>query len=200
MSELQDNIAFAERRLNSLMNEIMEGTKGVGDTQSHNVEFYSTKRFLELHKQIAEMFPLNKRIPKYLTIEEIPKKYQYGRGYYVKSTIRELADALGIKLEYDKKSESSPFMAQYQSQNVSQVNLQTLSSVIDCVNNLQMDWNTKEKVVELLKEFEQEATTEKNPSKLKSILTKVAEISPTVAGFLFQHAHELGLTKLLFGT
>ena len=199
MTSSSEKIDLVTRRLNSFMNEIMEGTKGVGDTQSHNVEYYGLKRFLEFYKQVKEMFPENDLLPTPLSMEEINKKYQYGSGFYLKATIREIADALGITLKYDKKSESGPIMAQYQNQNVSQINFQNIDNVIECVNNLQIELNKKEEIINLVREFDQ-AAEKKDSSKLKSILKKVAELSPKAATFLLEHASELGLMSLLLGS
>src|SRR3989344_8978242 len=198
MAEDFNKIDYVERRLNSLLNNILEGTKGVGNTQSHNVEHYSTKEFIELHKKIKEMFPENNFLPNPMTIEEINKEYQYGQGYYVKTKIREIAAALGITLEVDKRSNSAPIMAQYQTQSLTQLNLQNVNNVIECVNSLQLEWEKKEEIVKLVREFD-EASKKKEENKLKSIFKKIAEISPQAAGFILQYAKELGLTSLLFG-
>lgn len=198
MNDSTDNLDFVKNRLNSIMNEIMEGIKGAGTTQSHNVESYSLKRFTELHKQIKELFPDNQFLPNPKTLEEIYKEYQYGEGYYLKSTIREIADALGIVLEFDRKPQSGPIVAQYQSQSTVQVNLQNLNNVIECINNLQLEWEKKETIVKLTREFE-EAEKENNPVKLRSILKKVGELSPKAAAFLVEHAAELKILSQLLG-
>jgi len=87
-------------------------------------------------------------------------------------------------------------MTQIQSQSATQVNLQSMNNVIECINSLQIEWEKKEELVKLTKEFE-ENLGKKDSGKLKSILKKVAEISPKVAGFLLEHASELGLIALL---
>ena len=37
----------------------MEETKGVGNTNDRNVEYYGLKQFIEFHKKINEFFPNN---------------------------------------------------------------------------------------------------------------------------------------------
>ena len=96
MADETEKIDFVKRRLNSLMSEIMEGPKGVGNTDPRNLEYRTLQRLIELHEQINPMFPNNKFLPKPKTIEEVNKDYQYAQGYYVKTTIREIADALHI--------------------------------------------------------------------------------------------------------
>ena len=198
MSNENQKIEWARRRLNSFMNTVMEGTAGTGNTQPHNIEYYGLKQFREFHEKILEIFPDNEFIPKPKTDEELTKEFQHGRGFYFKTTIREIADALGITLDYDKNDESSPMMAQYQSQSTTQINLQTMHNVIECINALQIEWERKEELVKLSKEFE-ENLKKKDSGMLKTILKKVAEISPKVAGFLLEHASELGQVGLLFG-
>ena len=195
---VEEKIEYVRRRLNSFMNVIMEGTKGVGSTNEYNVEYYGLKQFIEFHKKINELFPDNELLPKVKTIEEIVKDYQYAQGFYLKTIIREIADVLDITLDFDKTHADSPMMAQYQNQSSTQINLQTMNNVIECINSLQIEWEKKEELVKVTKEFE-ENLKKKDSSKLKSILTKVAEISPKVAGFLLEHASELGETSLLFG-
>jgi len=196
MTQSNDNIDFVRRRLNSFMNEIMEGTEGSCNTQLHNVQFIGLNRFIDFHKQIKELFPENSLIPQPLSMEEITEKFQYGHGYYFKSIIREIADSLDITLEHDKKSESTPLMTQVQ--NVAQINLQNTNNVIECINNLQLEWDKKEEIVKLIKEFDK-AAVEKNTGKLKSILKQVLEISPKAATFLFEHAAELKVIVNMLG-
>jgi len=197
MSE-ERNFQYVRKRLNSFMNNIMEETKGVGNTAKHNLDYYGLKQFVEFHQKVNELFPDRELVPKAKTIEEINKDYQYAQGFYLKTAIREIADALGITLDFDEAREDSPTMTQYQNQSSTQINLQSMSNVIECINSLQIGWEKKENLVKLTKEFE-ENLEKKDSGNLKSILKKVAEISPKVAGYLLEHASELGKIGLLLG-
>ncbi len=194
MSEDQE---WVKRRLNSVIDELEKGSKFIGGS-STNIEHYTTKRALEILNKLKEKFPENKSIPEILTREEIQKQYHYAPNYYIYTTVREITDALGIDLNVDQKEQSSPIMAQYQNQVSNQINLQTVDNVIECINSLNIKWEQKTELVQLTKDFEK-AVEEKDSGKLKSILKKVAEISPKVAGFLLEHASVLGLGALLLG-
>ncbi|MDH3794238.1 MAG: hypothetical protein OER78_04065 [Nitrosopumilus sp.] len=189
---------WEERKLNSFMKRIQECKEFVRGAET-NFDHHITIDFIELHKKIKEKHSDNESIPDVLTIEEIQKKYQYARLYYVYSTIQDIADALGITLKNNKQQETTPTIAQYQTNVMTQTNVQTLSNLIENVNNLQIEQNQKDEIVKLVNEFEEEAQTSKNPDKLKNILKKVANISAKAGAFLFEHAKELGLLSLLLG-
>jgi len=192
---MSEDIDWAKKRLNSIMKELEQGSKYV-DGDSSNAAHYITRRALDILNEIKDKFPNNQLIPSILTRKELREKYQYAELYYIFTTIREIGDALGIEFSKDKEEQSGPIMAQYQNQSSTQINLQSVDNVIECINSLQIEWAKKEELVSLTKEFE-EATKKKDSGKLKTILKKVAEISPKVAGFLLEHASELGLLALL---
>lgn len=187
------DLAWVKRRLDSVISELENGPKYIGGNAG-NIPHYTTERSLEILNDIKQKFP--EAIPKILTRKEITEKYQYAPSFYIYSTVREIADALNIDLNVDQKTQAGPIMAQYQNQTSTQINLQTMDNVIECINSLKLEWTKKEELVNLTKEFE-EATKKKDSGKLKTILKKVAGISPKVAGFLLEHASELGLLALL---
>jgi len=194
---MSEDLEWAKLRINSIIDELQNASKYIGGGVL-NIPHYLTKRELKVLNQIKAKFPENDKIPELLTEEEIHKEYQYAPTFYIYTTVREIANALGIDLETDKKDQSSPIMAQYQSQSATQVNLQTLDNVIECINSVDIEWGKKEELVKLAKEFEEAGKT-KDSGKLKNILKAVIEISPKVAGFLIEHAAELGFSALLFG-
>jgi len=193
-----DPLDWEKRKLNSFMKRIQEGKEYVRGAET-NFDYHITIDFIELHKKIKEKHSDNESIPDVLTIEEIQQKYEYARPYYVYSTIQDISDALGITLENNKQQESTPTIAQYQTNVMTQTNVLTLSNLIENVNNLQIEPNQKDEIIKLVNEFEKEAQTSKNPNKLKDILKKVANISTKAGAFLFEHAKELGLLSLLLG-
>src|SRR5437016_3264526 len=112
MSDDNEKLDFVRRRLNSFMNTMMEGEQGAGETNMINIEHHVLKQFRKFHASVIEMFPKNKLLPKLVNDEELQEEYQYSYGFYVKTTVREIADALGITLNFDKGKETSPLMAQ----------------------------------------------------------------------------------------
>jgi len=189
---------WVEASLNSMLKELQEGPKFIHGDES-NPAFYITKRFVELHKQIKEKFSDKNLIPPVLGLEEINKNYQYAKLYYVFTTINQIADALEIKLKDKNQKELGQIIAQYQNLQVTQINVQTIENVIENINKLDIDFNTKTEIVKLVKEFDKEAKGTKDPQKLKDILLKVGKLSAKAGAYLFEHAEELGLLSLLMG-
>ena len=192
------DINWAKKRLNSTMEEIREGSKLISGDES-NIGYYITKRFIELHQKIKQKFSDNTSIPEPKTLEEINEGYKYAKLYYVFTTVKEIADSLGISLKDSQTKETGQIIAQYQNQQVTQVNVQTIDNLIENINKLDIDFNTKTEIVKLVKEFDEEAKGEKNPGKLKDILMKIGKLSAKAGAYLFEHAEELGLLPLILG-
>jgi len=192
---MEEDIEWAKRRLNSVMDLLEKGVSFVGGN-SMNAEYHIPKEGIKILKEIKAKFPDNDKISNIMEYDELKDEYQYAKKLYVFTKTKEIADALGITLRSDELQQTGPIIAQYQNQVSTQVNLQSVENVIECINSLDLELKQKEELVKLTKDFEETAKT-KDPSKLKSILKKVAEISPKVAGFLFEHATELGLLASL---
>jgi|CXWL01.1.fsa_nt_gi hypothetical protein len=186
---------FVARRLNSIIKQITD-IERTGKTPSFDRCEVVWNAYSELHQNIIENIELDDFFPKYTEHNASHSEVLLEK---IKTKIRELADYFSLTLDIDQKTQSGPVMAQYQNQVSTQINLQKVDNVIECINSLNLNFEQKTELVKLTKEFE-ENLNKKDSGKLKSILTKVAEISPKVAGFLLEHASELGQMGLLFGT
>jgi len=187
---------WAAARLNSMLNELKEGPKLIfGDVS--NVSHYIPRRFVKVHEQIKEKFPDNDGIPPVLEPEEMHEEYQYAKLYYIYTTINEIANALGITLKEQGNKDAGQIITQYSNQQVTQINVQTTENLIENINKLDIRFDTKTEIVNLVKEFDDEVKNKKDPNKLKEILLKVGKLSFKAGALLFEHAEELGLLSLL---
>jgi len=69
------------------------------------------------------------------------------------------------------------------------------SNLIENVNLLPLSPPTKDEIIKLVKEFEEESEGRKEPTKLRNILFKVSGLSMDAGSFLLKHANEIGVLK-----
>ena len=204
--DVDPNKEFIGRRLISIFKSIREA-----ETGPDQKTFGFQHRLKEIGGQYNDvlakakiLFPENKFFPASENSNEeiLYKSGTSGLAEYLKSNTRSIADALDIQLEHPL-SQSTTNSPGNQSvfvdarTNVSQSNVQKIDSVIDNINSLNLDQSKKEEIVKLAREFDEEATTNKNPLKLKEIFKKVVGLSAKAGSFLLMHAEELGILALI---
>ena len=196
MTDDDEGKKWAAAKLNTMLKELKEGQELIfGDVS--NISHYIPKRFMKIHKQIKEKFPDNNEIPPVLELKELHEEYQYGKLYYIFSTINDIANALGITLKETGSNDSGQIITQNTTQQVTQINVQTTENLIENINKLNIQFDTKTEIVNLVKDFDNEVKNKKDPTKLREILLKVGNLSFKAGALLFEHAEELGLLSLL---
>jgi len=188
---------YVIRRLNDLMKQIIdiENTQKIPQFERVEVIWNS---YSELHHQILDNMETDEFFPQYNAHKASHSQVLLE---LIKTRLREMASNLSVDLEVDKTMQSSPSTIITQTQNVFQNNVQSLNNLIDIVNSLQILESNKKKVLDLVKEFEEESKNTKQPEKLRNILFKVADLSIDAACFLLKHANEIGiLEKLLLSS
>lgn len=181
---------FVARRLNSIIKQVFDIEKS-GKIASFNRAEVVWNAYSELHGNILEHMEVDNFFPNFK-----PHNAQHSEELLevVKTRVREIADHFSLTLSIDKVN-SIPSTQITQTQIVSQVNVQTLSNLIDNVNSLSIPQSDKEQIITLVKDFEDESKGEKEPKKLRNILFKVAGLSIDAAGFLLKHANEIGMLQ-----
>lgn len=188
---------FIIRRLNSIMKDIKEAESEENSSIRQHLIKSIWGKFEDLVKLIQETFPNNEFIPE--SIESyaniVYHSTEHGAGQYIKSTLREIADALEIKLdEYKETTVPSTIVMVDQNQNVTQISSQTFDNLISNINQVKMTQEEKEEAVRLIKEFESEAKkAQSDNDKLRRIFDQVASISKDVGLMLFQYVLSQGL-------
>ena len=179
---------FVARRLNSIIKQVFELEK-TGKTPSFERAEVIWGAYSELHKKIVEHMEFDEFFPDF-------KPHNVGHSEdlleVIKTRVREIADHFSLTLDIDKPY-SVPTTQITQTQIVSQTNVQTLTSLIDVINTLSISSSDKEQIKTLVNEFEKESQGNKDPKKLRGILSKVARLSIDAASFLLKHANEIGV-------
>ena len=119
----------------------------------------------------------------------------------IKFQLLYIMDILGIEFEEINKVNSfvPPVFKITQSQNSTQVNIQSLENINSIANNLSITPEKREEVKRLLEEYKKETEVKiPNESKIKSILSKVYTISKEVGIPLLNHATQAGYLTNLF--
>lgn len=189
---MSETPSFVIRRLNSLMQQIID-IENRHETPAFDRVQVIWNSYAELHKTMEENMQVDEFFPQYV---EHNARHSDELLELIKTRIREIADNLSVDLAVDKVN-VSPNTIINQIQSVSQTNIQTLRNLIDVINTLSIPNSDKEKIIQLVTEFENEVKNEKRSDKLRDILYKVSELSIDAASFLLKHASELGVLKNL---
>ena len=181
---------FVARRLNSIIKQVTDIEKS-GKTASFNRAEIIWSAYSELHGDIVEQMNVDEFFPDYK-----PHNAHHSEEMLelVKTKIRAIADYFSLTLDIDKTS-LVPNTQITQNQYVSQINVQTFSSLINNINSLSISQPDKKQIIALVKEFEEESQSKKEPKKLRNILLRVARLSIDAAGFLLKHANDIGVLK-----
>jgi len=161
---VKDN-QWAKKKLDFVIDLLEDGPKFI-EGDSSNVDYYIPREGIRVLTEIMDAFP-KIEVSDIVEFKDLKEEgYQYAKKFYVYTKAKEIANELGVTLRIDKEKPEGPILAQYQQQVSSQVNLQTVDNVIECINSLDVKFEQKTELVKLTKEFE-ENLEKKDAGKLK---------------------------------
>ena len=200
----QEDFNFVNNRLNSFLRDLKEiEEKEESGTGSYYRKVEALwKQFKQFHDEVIENFKNQfKHIPVH-TYEAEYLEYKAGErlSQYMKTTTRNIADAMGISLTEDNIQRApTTVLSQFQNQSSVQTVIQNMDNFIENITSLNIEQSTKTEIINLMKEFESEAKKDNPDSKtLREKFYNICKKSMDAGIIALKFANTLGiLTTLL---
>lgn len=193
MSENEERI-FVYNRLNSIYKDLIQALESSDVNQSWNLGI--EEDIIRLLNNLKKAFPRNEKIQNATYVEMNPDAFnEKGQTRFLLSQVRKFADAIDFKFDVDKAHQSPQNVFNIiQNQNVTQNSTLIYENMISNINQLELEINTKQKILELVSEFKEESNKGKpNFKRLVDILEEVSSMSKIAIAMLSYWASASGI-------